>query len=137
MSYSTSEYSFSDVEVRFLNRTIVGFQGVSYKVTQNKVNIYGKGSKPVARGTGNKEYEGTVKVLQSELEALQIAAGNGSDICDILPFDIVVTYETPTNTVTDTLKQCEFTEQAKELNQGDTHMEIELPISIGDIEFNS
>ena len=137
MSFSTSEYSFSDVEVRFLNRTIVGFQGVSYKVTQNKVNIYGKGSKPVARGKGNKEYEGTVKVLQSELEALQVAAGKGSDICDILPFEIVVTYETQGMTVTDTLKQCEFTEQAKELNQGDTHMEIELPISIGDIQFNS
>lgn len=134
---STSEYSFSDVEVRFLNRTIVGFQGVSYKMTQNKVNIYGKGNKPVARGKGNKEYEGTVKVLQNELEALQIAAGNGSDICDILPFDVVVTYEREGMTVTDTLKQCEFTEQAKELNQGDTHMEIELPISIGDIQFNS
>lgn len=138
MSVNTNEYAFSDVAVRFLDRTIAGFQGVSYKVTQNKVNIYGRGNKPVARGRGNKEYEGTVKVLQSELEALQIAAGKGSDICDILPFDIVVTYEVEGGqATTDTLKGCEFTEQAKELNQGDTHMEIELPITISDIEFNS
>lgn len=138
MSFSTSEYAFSDVEVRFLGRTIVGFQGVSYKVTQSKVNIYGRGNKPVARGKGNKEYEGTVKVLQSELEELQIAAGNGKDICDIQPFDIIVSYQQDGGlATTDTLKSCEFTEQAKELNQGDTHMEIELPITIGDIEFNS
>lgn len=138
MSFSTSEYAFSDVAVRFLGRTIIGFQGVSYKVTQNKVNIYGRGNKPVARGRGNKEYEGTVKVLQSELEALQHAAGGKSDICDIQPFDIEISYQVEGGNATiDTLKRCEFTEQAKELNQGDTHMEIELPITFSDILYGS
>lgn len=138
MSFNTTEYAFSDVEVRFLGRTIVGFQGVSYKVTQSKTNIYGRGNKPVARSKGNKEYEGSVKVLQSELEALQIAAGYKKDICDIAPFDIVVSYQVDGGlATTDTLIGCEFTEQPKEINQGDTNMEVELPIAIGDIHFNS
>lgn len=136
--FRSEEYAWIDMQIYYLGKLVTGARGLTYKASQTKENIYAKGSKPVARGRGNKEYEGELRILQSELEALQEAAGRGRDILDIRPFDLVCSYapEGSTSIVTDTLKQVEFNEVEKGMNTGDTFREIVLPISIGDIEFN-
>ena len=111
-----------------LGRFVTGLQGVSYMSRQEKEYVYGTGSEPRAIQHGNRSYEGELKLLQSELEAL-IAAAPEKDALD-LQFDIVVSYTARGNPqiITDTLKACEFTEVPKGMQQNDKQMEITLPI---------
>ena len=136
-NFNSKEYSWSSVGVSLLGRPLTGIQGVSYKSTQNKETIYGRGNKPLAIQKGNKSYEGEIKILQSELEALTRASGKGKDIMDLPAFDITITYGDGTNLVTDVMKGCEFTESAKSIEQENTHMgAITLPIICLDINKN-
>ena len=68
-----------------------------------------------------------------------MAAGAGKDVTDIPAFDIVVAYlprQGGTQIVTDIIKHCEFTENEKQMNQGDKFMEITLPFVALDINKN-
>lgn len=136
--FNSDEYAWIDMQIFFLGKLVTGIRGITYTASQSKTNIYAKGKKPVARGRGNVEYEGEVMLLQSELEALQAAAGQGKTVLDIRPFDIVVSYapEGVVNPVTDILKSVEFNEVEKGMVTGDEFKEITLPIVIGDIKYN-
>lgn len=136
------EYSWQSVNFFFLGRPVAGVLEVSYTTKRDKKNIMATGSKPIARARGAKSYEGKIKVLQSELQALQRAANNlkpGADLTDIGMFDIQVCYVPDPLTgaiITDVLKDCEFTEVTKGMKVGDLNMEVELPLIIGDIQYN-
>lgn len=137
MAFNSQEYSWAQVTVVLLGRPLTGIQGVKYKTTQEKTPIYGRGDKPVAIQRGNKSYEGEIKVLQSELEALTKAAGAGNDIQDLEGFDITIAYVSKTGViVTDVVKGAEFTEVDKGIDQGATNMEITLPFIALDVEKN-
>lgn len=136
--FNSREYEWADVEIVMLGRVVTGIRGVTYKESQEKEPVYGRGNKPRAMQRGNKAYEGSIGLLQSELEALQDAAGKGKGLTDIPPFDIVVAY-VPSDggaIVTDVIKNAEFSESEKSLKQGDKFMEIELPILALDIKYN-
>ena len=132
---NTREYEWSDVNVVAAGRLVTGIRGVQYKSAQEKEALYGKGNKPHAIQHGNKSYDGSITLLQSELEAIELAA-NG-DILDI-SFNIVASYGNPAAgdvMSTDLLVGVEFTEVTKGMKQGDKFMEIELPIIIRDIKY--
>lgn len=137
-AFNAEEYGFVDVQVVLLGRPIIGLMGIRYKEMQEKSNSHGAGRLPIARRRGNINYEGTVKVLMSELRALLQSQGVGSSIVKIPPFDIVVSYAPQVGDVitTDRLVYCEFTEAEIDVNQGDQEIEVELPIIIGLIEWN-
>ena len=89
--------------------------------------LYAKGNKPHGIQRGNKAYEGSISLTQSEYEALSQASGG--DILDI-SIDLVVSYGNPTKgdvIVTDLLQGAEFTEDNTEWKQGDKFLEKELP----------
>ena len=134
MRFNSREYEWSDVSVVLAGRLVTGIRGVSYTSGQEKEALYGKGNKPHSIQRGNKSYSGSIKLLQSELEALQVAA-NG-DVLDI-SFNVVVSYGNPTQgdvITTDLLVGCEITEVPKGLNQNDKFMEIELPLIMLDVK---
>ena len=134
MRFNSREYEWSDVSVVLAGRMVTGIRGVSYTSSQEKEALYGKGNKPHSIQRGNKSYSGSIKLLQSELEALQLAA-NG-DVLDI-SFNVVVSYGNPTQgdvITTDLLVGCEITEVPKALNQNDKFMEIELPLTMLDVK---
>jgi len=137
-AFNSEEYGFVDLQVVMLGRPVIGLRGITYKVSQEKTNVYGAGSKPVARGRGPRTYEGEVRVLMSELRSMLQSLGNGKDVTTIKPFDVVVAYAPSVADVisTDRLVYCEFTECEIDVNQGDTEIEVALPIIMGDIEFN-
>ena len=54
---------------------VTGLRGISYSEAQEKEALYAKGNKPHGIQRGNKSYTGSVRILQSELLALQAAAG--------------------------------------------------------------
>ncbi len=125
---NTREYEWSDVTVMLGGADLTGIRGIKYSSKQEKEAIYGKGNQPVSIQKGNVSYEGEMTLLQSELEALRDASPTGTvlDLC----VDCVVCYGNPsqgTEMQTDTLLGIQFTEEAKEIKQGDKFQEITLP----------
>lgn len=131
MSFNSKQYAWNSVKVFMFGRVITGLRGVQYTVKKDKEAVHGAGDEPMSIQPGNKTYEGSVDVLQSELEAMIAAAKKAgyADITDVPGFNIVVSYanvgQVPTS---DTLTGCEFTEMPKGMKQGDKFSEHSLPI---------
>lgn len=129
-----AEFAFKDIRVRLLGRDIVGLQGLKYKVSAEKERVYGRGSKPVAIQQGNEMVEGTLKILQSEYEALReaVAATGIAKITDVT-FDIVNTYGDGLTAKTDIILSASITEYEKGLDQNEKFRVIELPFIALDV----
>lgn len=136
MGFNSKQYSFSDVSVIVLGRTLEGFRGVKYSVKADKEVLHGRGRKAFSIQTGNETVEGELMLLQSELEALRTAvkAANPNAKLTDISFDIVVTYGNGATAVTDTILGCEITEYEKGLEQSDKFMEISLPFLALDVK---
>ena len=130
---NTREYEWSDVSVVLAGRNVTGIRGVSYNSDQEKEALYAKGNKPHGIQRGNKSYTGSIRLLQSEYDALNAAAGG--DALNV-SFNIVVSYGNPSKgdvIKTDLLQGVEITSKPKSLNQNDKFMEIELPLIMLDV----
>ncbi|MCD8177310.1 MAG: hypothetical protein LUE98_07760 [Tannerellaceae bacterium] len=124
--FNSRQYEWSDITVYMGNRDVTGIRSVKYTEKQEKEAVYGKGNMPLSIQKGNKSYEGEIGLLQSELEALSAL---GRSVMD-LELRIVVAYGNPANgdvPVTDELIGVQFTEENKEMKQGDKFMEVTLP----------
>lgn len=125
--FNSREYEWADINVVLAGRSVTGFRAVKYSSKQEKEAMFAKGNKPHGIQRGNKSYEGSITLTQSEYEAL--AQASGGDILDI-SIDLVVSYGNPTKgdvIVTDLLQGAEFTEDNTEWKQGDKFLEKELP----------
>ncbi len=126
--FNSREYEWADLTFLLGGKDLTGFRGIKYSIKQEKEVVYGKGNMPIAIQKGNKSIEGEITVLQSELETMRLQSGTDS-ILD-LQLDGVVCYGNPANgdvLVTDVVQGIQFTEEPKELKQGDKFMEITLP----------
>lgn len=124
---NTREYEWSDVTVVLAGRNVTGLRGVKYGSKQEKELLYAKGNKPQGIQRGNVDYSGEITLLQSEYEALKVAAGG--DVLNV-SFDIVVCTGNPSEgqaTVTDILVGVEITEDNTEWKQNDKFQEKTLP----------
>jgi hypothetical protein len=131
-------YSWANVTLQIFGAPLVGATKISYKTAQKKENQYGLGVDPIGRGYGNKEYTASVDMYLDDLKRIIQAAAN-RDILAIPPFDIQVTWASPSNriqTLTDILRSCEFLENPVETSQGDTKSIVTLPLIVGRIEYN-
>lgn len=129
------EYSYEHISVVLFGRPLIGIEGVTYSESKSRNNIYGRGDKPVARGSGNREYSGTLTIHQSEFDALQQAVGQGRTVTDIAPFEIAVNYaDEDGNKTTDILSYVEINNWEKGMQSGDGHMTIDLELTIGNME---
>jgi len=132
--FNSREYEWSDVTVVLAGRNVTGLRGISYSSAQEKEALYAKGNKPHAIQRGNLSYSGSIRLLQSELIALQQVSG-GSILR--LSLDVVVSYGNPSRgdvLHTDLVRGVEFTEEPKSINQNDKFMEIELPFIALDVQ---
>ena len=126
--FNSREYEWADLTLLLGGKDLTGIRGIKYTIKQEKEVVYGKGNMPIAIQKGNKSIEGEITVLQSELETMRLQSGTKS-ILD-LQLDGVVCYGNPANgdvLVTDVIQGIQFTEEPKELKQGDKFMEITLP----------
>jgi hypothetical protein len=137
-AFNSEEYGFSDIQIVMLGRPIVGLRGIKIKEMQEKKNVHGAGRKPIARSRGPINYEGSVKMLLSEVHALLQSQGQNGSIVGIQPFDIPVVFAPRVTDVitTHVCEYVEFTECEININQGDTEVEVELPIIIGNVKWN-
>jgi hypothetical protein len=132
--FSTKQFAWKDITIVFGGRVIDGITNVEYSKKKNKEALFGRGNKPWVIQHGNFEYEGKIELWQSEINALELSAPDGEILN--MEFDMTVAYvpEGLGYTVIKTLKGCQFTDQTEGMQQGDTHMKVELPIMFLDIK---
>lgn len=130
MAFNSKEYAWSNVEIAMLGRLLTRVRGVKYIAKKDKQYVHGRGENPHAIQSGNKTYEGELMLLQSELEAIQRQLKATEDITDLEGLNITVVYKPKGigSVVTHILKGVEFTEDPREMKQGDPFQELTLPI---------
>jgi hypothetical protein len=129
-----TNYSYSNVSFMLFGIVVTGITKISYRRKQNKENNYGWGDKPISRGYGNYEYEGSIELYMDEWKKI-IAAAPNRDPFQIPPFDIPVVFGgTRVTADKDVLRSAEFTEDGFDASQGDTKLLVTVPLIIGDIE---
>lgn len=125
--FNSRQYEYADITVFMGNRDVTGLRAIKYVTKQEKELLHGKGNRPMSIQKGNKTNEGEIGLLQSELEALEVAAGGS--ILD-METTIVVNYGNPSKgdmVKTDVLVGVQFTEDPREMNQGDKFMDVTVP----------
>ncbi len=130
------EYSWADLTVNIGGSPVVGITKVDYKDSQQIDNIYGAGQQPVARGYGNITPTASITLLRKEVESIRAASATGR-LQDIAPFDMIVAF-VPLNggaIVTHKVRNCQFTEDANAIAQGETKNETTLPLIPSHIEW--
>ncbi|MEI6062057.1 MAG: hypothetical protein WCR72_15250 [Bacteroidota bacterium] len=125
--FDSRQYEFADLTLEIGGRVVTGFRGIKYHTKQEKELLYGKGNQPLSIQKGNISHEGDITLLQSELETLR-QLGKGSLLN--LDLDATVVYGDPANgdvIITDKIRGLQFTDDGKEMKQGDKSMEVSLP----------
>mgnify|MGYP003623337851 CR=1 FL=1 len=124
--FNSRQYEFADITLFMGNRDVAGLRSIKYTAKQEKEAVYGKGNMPLSIQKGNKSFEGEIGILQSELEGLTLTG----DLLD-MELKIVISYGNPSKgdaLVTEELVGVQFTDETKEMKQGDKFMEVTLPI---------
>jgi len=136
MAFNSKEFTYADINVTILGRNVTGLRGIKYSVKTDKERVYGRGNKALAIQSGNEEIEGEIMLLQSELEALSVAAKAANPLNKVtdISFDIVVSYGQGTTAKTDILIGVELTEYEKGMAQEDKFMEISIPFIALDLK---
>jgi len=134
MAFDSREYEFADIKVSMLGIELSGLRGITYKKSQEKELVYGAGNQPKAVQRGNKKYEGTLLLLKSDADKLNIAAqaAGYEDITDVPGrlIDITCLYQKSDDASqlsVDTCQNVEFTEYEDGQKQSDKFKEISLP----------
>jgi hypothetical protein len=133
VNIKSDECAWSKFEVKMLGRVIRGLRGFELKKTVEKEYVYGAGDDPLDINTGNKKYEGNVKVLGFESDALDKAAQNAGydDITEVPHEFIVITIsykKRKTDPITTrTAVGVAFTETGISLEQNAKNRETTLP----------
>lgn len=127
---STKEVEWADISVMYGGAEIAKLTGIMYTARKEKTLLHAQGSDPISVQSGNRTYEGTLKVLKGAVDTMNAAAvaAGGNDLLD-LATDVVVTY-LPAGARApqiDTLVGVEISEYQKGMEQGATSMPISLP----------
>lgn len=132
-----TRHSWASIRCNILGRTVTGITAINYEDTQEKVNNYGAGPYPVSRGLGNYEATAGITLHSYEVDAIQNQLGQGKRLQDIGLFDIVVSYiNNSAQVITHTLRNCEFTNNKRDVSQGDTAIEVEHELILSHIEWS-
>lgn len=136
MAVNSKEYSFSDINVTFLGRTVTGLRAIKFSVKVDKELLFGRGNKALAIQSGNQTVEGSITLLQSEFEALIAAAkaaNPNAKITDI-SFDVAMSLGQGLQSRSYLILGVEITEYELGFEQEDKFAEIELPFMALDVK---
>lgn len=129
--FDSKDCEWADMTVMFAGSPLTKIRGLKYKASKEKQLLHAAGDEPISIQSGNRTYEGQIKVLKGAIDDMNRAAtaAGGDDILD-MQFDIVVTYKPKATRQlqTDTLIGVEVKDFEKGWDQGAKHMDVTLPI---------
>lgn len=73
-TFKTQDCAWSNIKLTLLGRTLPGLRGFETKKSIEKEHVYASGDEPVDIQSGNKKYEGNLKLLKYEVDLLNEAA---------------------------------------------------------------
>lgn len=127
--------AWADIVVLVGGVPVTGIVGVEYSDEQEIVNKYGAGRHPVGRAKGRITPGAKLILYQEEVQALQSQSPNGR-LQDLPPIEIQVSYLPDSGiVVTDKIRNCHFSGNARKWKEGDTGQEVELPLVPSHIEW--
>ncbi len=127
-------YDFTQIVAQILSGPLPSMSSISYEETQDKVNNFGTGNRPVSRGHGAIDVTGSMELSQNDIEALRDAAPNRS-LLQLPSSDFLLTYGNPQKVVTHVLKNLEFTNDGNTGATGDTDMKMTLNFVASHVEY--
>ena len=127
-------FDFAQIIVNILGVPVASVSSIEYEETQEKVNNYGAGNRPVSRGAGAIECSATIEMSMNDIEAIRDVAPNGS-LLQIPAFDITVFFGNPQNPQTHVLKNCEFKSDGIGGAQSDTDMKKSFDLVLSHIKW--
>jgi hypothetical protein len=133
MNYDSQEVVWNDLQFQIFGALASRFTGLKFSKEVEKELLYAAGGEPIGIQPGNSKYDGTLKVLKSQLDtwnAASVAAGY-TDILDV-PYQSItatVVYKAAVNRPLGgfTLQGIGFSKMDYDLAQNGKKMEIELP----------
>lgn len=128
--FDSKDVEWNDLTVLVGGSRLTKLRGVKYGVKTTKTHLYAEGDDPISIQSGNREPQGTIKVLKGAIDAMNEAAvkAGGRDITDLV-FDIVIVWK-PQGTrplQTDKLVGCQVSDFEKGIDQGGDKVEVDLP----------
>ena len=127
--------AWADIVVLIGGVPVTGITGVEYDDQQEIVNKYGAGRHPVERAKGRITPSGKLILYQEEVQALSAQSTTGR-LQDLPPFDVIVQYLPDSGLlVTDKIRNCHISGNARKWKEGDTGQEVELPLVPSHIEW--
>jgi len=132
---NSEQYSFNDINLMMGGRVLNTLQGMKLEFGYEQDGARNKAGKRMFLNETNFDVEGSFKILQSDLEALIETYG---DKLQKTYFDIVWNFASDNTLVTKThvIKRLKLGKTGLELNQGDSHAEIEIPFVACDVKLN-
>ena len=127
-------FDFAQIIVNILGVPVASVSSIEYEETQEKVNNYGAGNRPVSRGKGAIEATATIEMSMNDIEAIRNVALDGS-LLNVPSFDITVFFVNPQSPQTHVLKNCEFTNDGISGSQGDTDLKKSFELVVSHIKF--
>lgn len=128
---------WNSVTVNIMGRDVEGISAVSYNDSMEKENVQGAGPYPIGRSRGNYEAEASLTLYKEEADALKMSLPPGKRLIDIAPFDITIEYENESGLILrDKIRNCEFTNDGVEVNQGDGTISTEYTLIVSHIDWN-
>lgn len=130
-------YDWQQCRIVLFGRELVGVTAIEYGVKKDVKNNYGAGGEPVSQGAGRKDYEGKIDLDIKEVLGILCAMGLPGDLTDIPAFDVVVIWgdDTENVTVTDVLIGCRFMEQKYSVKEGNSTVNVSIPLAIMKVQF--
>lgn len=127
-------YDFTQITFVALGVPITSISSISYQEEQEKTNNFGTGNRPVSRGQGPIDANGSVEVSMNDIEALRDAAPSGS-LLQIPAFDVTIVFGNPQKPVVHVLKNVEFTNDGVDSTQGDTDLKRTFDLVISNVKY--
>ena len=127
-------FDFVQITPLFLGVPLVSMSSITYEETQEKVNNFGTGNRPVSRGQGAIEATGSMELSMNDIEAIREVAPNGSLLL-IPASDFVLVFGNPQNIQTHVLKNLEFTNDGGTGTVGDTDLKLTLNFVISNVQY--
>lgn len=142
MDINGVQYPWATLEIVISGKPvpIEAVTSIRYGAAQTHQAVHAKRRDPHTLTSGNKNYSGAIRLLQSEIEALQKRMPAGKDITDLRGQNITVAYLPDEGDVgqitTDQIIDIRFENVEKGMASGDGHMEVELPFIARKINYN-